>query len=1041
MANDGLITSTVAKSAYDELQKLDNSLESVYQNILKINGIKGSTPSVLAGGSSQSVQQIQKLVQVREQSNKAIERERLAEIRLQQQREKAFDSYSKTQAKEAAALAKSETAYQRIQNSVNKLTKTYQDLAIRKELGNTLTKQEEAQLLSITNRLNMYQSALKKVDANIQKNQRNVGNYASGWNGLGNSINQITRELPAFTFSAQTGFLALSNNIPILTDEIGKLQRANKELIAQGLPVKSVFSQILSSLLSLQTAMGVGILLFTLYGDEISSFVSSLFSGSKAIDTMKESTEQLNKIRTDSQKSIVDERIALEANLAVARDTTLSLKEREIAAENVLKQYPFWFENLGKEAILNGNVAEAVRGVNEALLARAKANAAVSRITENQSLVIDAEEKIFEITEKRRKAEERLSAIRRRTYAASEQERGFQAEQDALADIASYNEDIADLRKEINAYNEINNRLTGYAIEQSKEAIGLDYQQANATELKTEKLVDYQATLFELQKKQLEGQAAYYKKTLENDENGFADREFAAQDYTKTVNALAQLQLDESIRLAQRETEERKSELRKQAKDGEISWTNANAVIASLEKDYLAQRALAYETFSQQVQSNTDEAANNLKGVFEGLSKQEQEAQLGKRTLDNLRQINLLLQGARGASTTKEFEKIDKAIKAIGETEADIADEQLRNQRASIEAEIERIGKLEKNKVNNAAINTLRAQQLEIDKQLEQSQQRRLKLIEYEKKQAASLRENYLKTFTDLGQFGLSSLNQFFDGTFKKLMEGTKLIEDAGERARAQFQLTSVAVLEVAQQVAAFTQQNQQATFDGYRRELDLQQQVAEGFAITEEAKAEVARQFEERRRELRRRELEAQKEQAIFNAVINTAQAVTAALPNFVLAGLVGALGAAQVALIASRDIPAYKEGTDFHRGGLAIVGDGGRSEIIKTPSGSLFRTPATDTLVDMPKGSAVYKSEADFLRNSGALNSNIGSDMPQLQQLTAEDIANGVSAGMSNLAILQSVWDETGIKKNMIKGNVNHIHHGNRVAMRGVVINKGRG
>jgi hypothetical protein len=85
-------------------------------------------------------------------------------------------------------------------------------------------------------------------------------NYASGWNGLGNSINQITRELPAFTFACQNRFLALSNNIPILTDEIGKLSKANKALALDG--KCGVFNKILGGLFSLQTTMGIGILLF-----------------------------------------------------------------------------------------------------------------------------------------------------------------------------------------------------------------------------------------------------------------------------------------------------------------------------------------------------------------------------------------------------------------------------------------------------------------------------------------------------------------------------------------------------------------------------------------------------------------------------------------------------------------------------------------------------------------------------------------------------------------------------------------------------------
>jgi hypothetical protein len=65
---------------------------------------------------------------------------------------------------------------------------------------------------------------------------------------INNRSISLTRELMVPT----NGNLALSNNIPILTDEIGRL--------AQSLVAKeagpSVFSQIVKGVLSLQTAMG-----------------------------------------------------------------------------------------------------------------------------------------------------------------------------------------------------------------------------------------------------------------------------------------------------------------------------------------------------------------------------------------------------------------------------------------------------------------------------------------------------------------------------------------------------------------------------------------------------------------------------------------------------------------------------------------------------------------------------------------------------------------------------------------------------------------
>lgn len=50
-----------------------------------------------------------------------------------------------------------------------------------------------------------------------------------------------------------------------------------------------------------------------------------------------------------------------------------------------------------------------------------------------------------------------------------------------------------------------------------------------------------------------------------------------------------------------------------------------------------------------------------------------------------------------------------------------------------------------------------------------------------------------------------------------------------------------------------------------------------------------------------------------------------------------------------------AYAKGTNYHPGGPAIVGDGGGSELIQFPSGRVALSPATDTLVNLPRGTKV--------------------------------------------------------------------------------------
>lgn len=118
---------------------------------------------------------------------------------------------------------------------------------------------------------------------------------ASSFNGLGNSINQLTRELPAFTYSAQTGFLALSNNIPALADQIQMLKVKNQELVASGQKSIPVWKSLTSALFSWQTGLSLGITLITVYWKEIFNFVKTLFTGIDATERAKEKQEQYNK--------------------------------------------------------------------------------------------------------------------------------------------------------------------------------------------------------------------------------------------------------------------------------------------------------------------------------------------------------------------------------------------------------------------------------------------------------------------------------------------------------------------------------------------------------------------------------------------------------------------------------------------------------------------------------------------------------------------------------------------------------------------------
>lgn len=352
MASPESINEVVSPSALKQVEELGKKLNRADAELIKL-----SQDAIIASRNISSIQlpsqltrsgadnarllaELDRLKQKYEQLHSTIQRRseqsRLSELRLQQQRERAFDQFERNSAREREELARSESAYNRIQNSVNLLTRTYNDLAIRKQLGGTLTAREERQLQSLTDRLNTYQTALRTVDSQIGRNQRNVGNYASGWNGLQNSINQLTREAPAFAVSMSTGFLAISNNLPMLFDEIQRVRLANEQLAASGQQTTSVLRQVATSVFSWGTALSVGVTLLTLFGSKLFDAIFNTDKQKKSLDALNRTQERYKDLLKDTNDNI-DHNILLQKE-QIKREqaiTALRLVGKEITEENI----------------------------------------------------------------------------------------------------------------------------------------------------------------------------------------------------------------------------------------------------------------------------------------------------------------------------------------------------------------------------------------------------------------------------------------------------------------------------------------------------------------------------------------------------------------------------------------------------------------------------------------------------------------------------------------------------------------------------------
>lgn len=232
---------------------------------------------------------------------------------------------------------------------------------------------------------------IKQLDASTGVHARNVGNYASLYNGLSFSIQQVARELPSLAMGPQTFFLAISNNLPILADELTRARKEYQALIQTGQKGTPVWKQVISSIFSWQTALVAGITMLTVYGKEITQWVGSLFKGRQALDTAKIALEQFHAAMAKGMVSAQEEITKLNLLYKAATDAARPYEERQRAVEKLQEVYPAYFGNMDAELVMTGNLKTTYDKLKDAILETAKARAAMNAIVENEGAIIKIE--------------------------------------------------------------------------------------------------------------------------------------------------------------------------------------------------------------------------------------------------------------------------------------------------------------------------------------------------------------------------------------------------------------------------------------------------------------------------------------------------------------------------------------------------------------------------------------------------------------------------------------------------------------------------
>jgi len=190
----------------------------------------------------------------------------------------------------------------------------------------------------------------------------------------------------------------------------------------------------------------------------------------------------------------------------------------------------------------------------------------------------------------------------------------------------------------------------------------------------------------------------------------------------------------------------------------------------------------------------------------------------------------------------------------------------------------------------------------------------------------------------------------------------------------AAIQAFGSAAIGVFEQITAADNARLDRRLENIQREAELQL-AFEG--NTAEAREAITAQLALKEAEIRRKQAQNEKKNALFQIGVSTAQAIiktAAAIPfptSIPFIAAVGAIGAAQAAIVASQPIPEFKEGVRGFEGGNAIVGDGGKREPITDSQGKLLGiSPNRSTLVNLPKGANVYSSIKEYNHEKGLNN-----------------------------------------------------------------------
>jgi hypothetical protein len=283
-----------------------------------------------------------------------------------------------------ADIADFQKKIQEVEFDIKELSKVKLD---RLKLGLDTT-EINAQIKDAKNNLNTLKSTVKDTGASFGAMAPKVANG-------GNALMQFSR----IAQDAPFGIIGIGNNITATVESFGYLKQATG---STGGALKALASSIAGTggILLGVSLLTTGLTLLAQSGLTVGDVID------KITGNFDEFSAALKKSNEEAVKNSAAEISGLNALVSVAKNVNLSMRDRLTAVNELQKSYPGYFGNLSEEQILNGNVANAVKSVTNALIAKARAKAYTDELVKLSQEEFKLEEKKLQLLSQKAKLEQ-----------------------------------------------------------------------------------------------------------------------------------------------------------------------------------------------------------------------------------------------------------------------------------------------------------------------------------------------------------------------------------------------------------------------------------------------------------------------------------------------------------------------------------------------------------------------------------------------------------------------------------------------------------